>query len=440
MLRLKGYAEIKERIMPHTINDPFQKMMETFSLPKNAPLAVAVSGGADSMCLLRLLHSWAQTHYHPFIALTVDHGLRAEAKDEALQVKEWCDMLGISHHILTWEGEKPTRNIQSQARKIRYQLMQDFCKQHQIRYLFLGHHAQDQAETVMLRLFRGAGVSGLKAMQPITQMADCTLLRPLLHHRREEIETLLDQMNQSYIHDPSNEDARFERVMIRRFLNEHERKQELLNHMQRTAHHMQRADDFIQSHLNEALSQIVKLHPFGYATMRLASFQSLHEEIALRLLSHVIFIINGKSKTPRMEELERLHLALSHAHESFHSTLAGCYFRQGKSKHDHEYIYIMRETSLLPDDMALTAENCFDGRFMCNIKTLPENLEAFSIGALKEEGWQHIKQQVFAPKLPLEVFYALPTLKHLEKIIAVPHISYVADKMGNGFTCHFLRN
>ena len=146
-------------------SDEFHNLMVALNMGDIKHIAVAVSGGGDSMALCLLLKEWCTTQGVNLTALTVDHGLRVDSRTEAEQVSRWMMEASISHHILSWAGEKPTTNIQDEARKARYQLMGKWCAQNNIAHLCLAHHQDDQAETFLLRLFRGSGVDGLCAME-----------------------------------------------------------------------------------------------------------------------------------------------------------------------------------------------------------------------------------------------------------------------------------
>ena len=145
--------------------DHFNELM-TACLPDGAggDVAVAVSGGADSMALCLLAQGWAKAQGVRLFALTVDHGLRADAAAEARQVGQWLSGHDIEHHVLGHEDPPPRANIQAWARELRYRLMEDWCAQHGVPLLLVAHHLEDQAETLLLRLARGSGVDGLAAM------------------------------------------------------------------------------------------------------------------------------------------------------------------------------------------------------------------------------------------------------------------------------------
>ena len=143
-------------------------------------LAVAVSGGPDSLCLCLLAAGWAAARGGAVSALIVDHGLRPEAAAEARQVAAWLRARRIDHHVLRWAGAKPATGIQAAAREARYRLLGDWCRAAGVLHLLLGHHLDDQAETVALRQARQSGAEGLAGMAAVRELAGLRLLRPFL--------------------------------------------------------------------------------------------------------------------------------------------------------------------------------------------------------------------------------------------------------------------
>jgi tRNA(Ile)-lysidine synthase len=177
---------------------------------------LAVSGGPDSMALMRLAAEWARRHRLPISAATVDHGLRAESRAEAEQVAAWAADLGLGHAILTWTGEKPRTRIQETARSTRYDLLLRHAREIGADHLLTAHHADDQAETILFRLARGSGLSGLAGMRPVAKLGDMTLLRPLLALRKSALVEHCIASGQAFLRDPSNENPAFARVRWRR--------------------------------------------------------------------------------------------------------------------------------------------------------------------------------------------------------------------------------
>jgi tRNA(Ile)-lysidine synthase len=182
----------------------------------DARVGLAVSGGPDSLALLLLT---AAVRPGQVEAATVDHALRAESRAEAEGVAELCRTLTIPPAILTarW-NEHPETAIQERARKERYRLLGFWAEERGLDALATGHHADDQAETLVMRLNRGSGVRGLAGMRPrsIAPGSHVRLIRPLLGWRRSELQQICDDAAVRPVVDPSNENERFERARIRR--------------------------------------------------------------------------------------------------------------------------------------------------------------------------------------------------------------------------------
>lgn len=201
----------------HALVDRFRSDLDAL-IPADEPIGIAVSGGPDSLALLLLA---AAARPGLIEAATVDHSLRAEARAEAVTVADACSRLGVPHAILTarW-NDLPESAIQERARRKRYRLLGYWAEERRLGALVTAHHAEDQAETFLMRLARGAGVRGLAAMRPrsITTGSHIPLLRPLLPWRRSELQQICTDAGLVAANDPSNHDEQFERVRVRRAL------------------------------------------------------------------------------------------------------------------------------------------------------------------------------------------------------------------------------
>lgn len=169
-------------------------------------IGLAISGGPDSLALLLL----AKASLPDIAAATVDHGLRPEAADEARFVAQICADLSVDHSILTLTN-RPVGNPSSWARQARYQALDDWGTAKNIRWLLTAHHADDQLETLLMRLNRGSGVAGLAGIRAQNK----AVARPLLNWRKAELEALVAQAGLHAVEDPSNRDARYDRARMR---------------------------------------------------------------------------------------------------------------------------------------------------------------------------------------------------------------------------------
>lgn len=305
-------------------------------------LAVAVSGGADSLALMLLADGWARLRGGVAIGLTVDHGLRPESATEARQVGDWLAARGIPHHILAWQGEKPRTGLQAAARQARYRLLEEFCAGAGILHLLLAHHAGDQAETLALRLAAGSGPTGLAGMASIVERPFCRLLRPLLTVSGGALRDHLREAGQAWIEDPSNRDSRFARVRVRQVLMAEPARQAAL--LADAGRHglARRAQDRAVAGL---LARAVLDFPadremlLDRACLRLAE-----PALGRQALVHCLMHVGGQPYSPRQERLDRLWHKLRAGPLDRPATLGGCLLRPAR-RGGQDGIRLMRETA-----------------------------------------------------------------------------------------------
>jgi tRNA(Ile)-lysidine synthase len=194
----------------------FASLMAAFGPFETKPmLAVAVSGGRDSLALALLANDWARDREGRILCLIVDHGLRTASAGEAAATAALLVERGIAAEVLRWSGRKPTSGLQDAARTARYRLLFEACCRHGILHLLVGHHADDQAETLAMRAARDSGPDGLAGMAALVEHRDGRLLRPFLSLSRARLTATLVERSIAWIDDPSNADPRFERALLR---------------------------------------------------------------------------------------------------------------------------------------------------------------------------------------------------------------------------------
>ncbi len=181
----------------------------------DTPVALAVSGGGDSLAMLWL---GAQAFGKRAAVVSVDHGLRPDARQECATVEALAAGLGLHHTTLTLAQRPGPGNIQAEARDARYAAMAGWCRDQGIGYLLTAHHADDQAETLLLRLARGSGLSGLAGIRRAQRLHGIAVLRPLLGWRRADLAGALAPSGWPVADDPSNRDPRFDRTQARTLL------------------------------------------------------------------------------------------------------------------------------------------------------------------------------------------------------------------------------
>ena len=358
-------------------DDAFDRMMDGLGPFEARPrVAVAVSGGADSLCLTVLANRWAERRGGEITALTVDHGLRPEAGEETRRLGLWLDALSIDHRVLPWTGPKPLTGVQAAARRARYDLMNSWCREAGVLHLLLAHTRDDQAETLLLRLGAGSGADGLAAMSAIRETPDVRLLRPFLEVPKTVLVATLGAECQAWIEDPSNRDVKFARVRVRQAMKAADIRTEALA---RTAHRFGRARAALEAAASQVLACSVRMHPAGVAHLDRARLGHAPEEVSLRALSRVIAAIGGREHGPRLVKLERLHGQMFGAAANpagparapaspFAGTLGGCRIISEGGSEGGKFL-ICREARGLPDSMSVHPGQrlAWDGRFNIRI-------------------------------------------------------------------------
>jgi tRNA(Ile)-lysidine synthase len=301
--------------------DRFRNDLDALIGP-SARVSIAVSGGPDSVALLLLA---AAARPGLIEAATVDHRLRAESAAEAEMVAGVCARLGVPHATLTakW-AEAPSSAVQERARDERYRLLGAWLKDRSLDALATAHHADDQTETMVMRLNRGAGVRGLAAMRPVGSIpgTDLPLLRPLLGWRRQELEAVCAAAGVEPVADPSNEDLHYERVRVRRDIS-------AIGWLDpeavaRSAQHLAGADEALEWAANEEWRRGVS-EAHGEISYRPSGAP---KEIVRRIVARVIenLASEGREQPLRGRELDRM---MSELEAGRSATLRGVHGRGG---------------------------------------------------------------------------------------------------------------
>ena len=268
---------------------------------KNETIAIGVSGGADSLALVLMFK--AVYPQRQLVALTVDHKLRPSSGEEAHYVAKVMKKCGIEHHILVWEGEKTITGIEEQARGARYQLLCNWCKEHQVKYLAIAHHLHDQAETFLMRLQRGSGLFGLSAMQEISEKCGITLLRPLLGVTPQVMKDYLKARHIDWMEDESNQCDDFLRVRMRKFLPQLTDMGITAERIGEAVSNLQSARKFIEHTVDTVIAETVQFYGGCGAAFDYARFANWHNELKFYVISKLLTDIGGSDYVPEAESL-----------------------------------------------------------------------------------------------------------------------------------------
>jgi tRNA(Ile)-lysidine synthase len=388
-------------------------------------LAVAVSGGADSLALTLLADRWARARGGSVVALTVDHRLRPDSAAEAVRVGAWLAERGIRHEILVWAGPYPLHDLQAAARAARYRLLGQWCRQASRLHLLTAHHQDDQAETLILRLGRGSGLAGLAAMAPIVEERHHRLLRPLLAVPSRRLRATLTALGQDWIEDPSNRNPAFARARVRAARALFAETGLTPERLAETSRHLARARIVLEQLTERLLVAGAGLHPAGFALLAPQAFTAAADEIRLRALAAVIATIGGAEFPPRFERLERAAQALGGGTLGGGKTLGGCRLVPWRG-----HILVLREPAAmapptpLPDGGGTIS---WDHRFLIEVPRGCGGRDV-SVGGLGIEGAARMRGIVQAsptPYLPSSVRPSLPALWRKGTLLGVPHLGWM---------------
>jgi tRNA(Ile)-lysidine synthase len=263
---------------------------------------VAVSGGPDSMALLLLAAALLPDRVE---AATVDHGLRAAAAGEAAMVADACASLGVPHSILSVQVESGA-SVQAAARRARYAALADWARGRAISALMTAHHADDQAETLMMRLARGAGTAGLAGIRSCRGLDGVMLLRPLLGWRRAELAAIVRDV--ATVDDPSNADPHHDRTHMRALLNANGRIDPL--RLVASAAHLAEAEAALDWVADEAIRSRCTISADDSATADLAGLpRAIRWRMLMKLIAATDSPAGGSLVDRALERLDRGEIA-----------------------------------------------------------------------------------------------------------------------------------
>lgn len=292
-------------------------------------IALAVSGGADSLALMLLAQRWAASLDAPprLFVYSVDHGLRPEAASEVAMVLRTAEALGLAARGLAWTGDKPETGVQEAARIARYRLMGSAMAEDGATVLLTAHHQQDQAETVLMRMAHGSGIEGLKGMAGMADIEGIRVHRPLLAVDPAVLRAVVDAAGLMPAEDPSNADPHYERVRWRQALPQLAALGLDAPALTLFADRLAEADAAIGQMADGCFTEIVRLDGFGAARIELTPFVGLSPAISTRLLGRVLNIVGGRQKPRALGQVERLRQTIAEQGLAKATTVLGCVIR-----------------------------------------------------------------------------------------------------------------
>ncbi len=405
------------------VYEQFRQNIEILLVENSGSVALAVSGGSDSMALLMLIHQWASDNNVTLIVMSVDHNLREQSKMENQYIKEFAHQLGHSHYQLDFDHQNNFSNLQARAREGRYKLMTDLCNKLDILTLLTAHHLDDYLENYCMRLEKKSNIFGL-SQSNINYYNNVRIVRPLFNIPKHQLTEYLLTNNVKWFEDQSNLSDKYQRNIVRKRLNKLELsdKNQIISQLSNINQQVQ--ENLIPEFIG-CIAETVKIHEFGFADINLLKCKEFSSQIQVQLISFILIIISGKDYSSRFHSLA-LIISLLEQEIDFIKTLHGCMIKKIGNN-----LLIYREFGRnIPVSIKLNNIETWDNRFLFNI-----NNPIYSISNLTIKNYSKIKQHLDLNILKdlsfnshFAILFTLPVVKILEKVIAIPHISYYDDQ------------
>ena len=403
-------------------------------LARFSRLALAVSGGPDSVALMQIVARWIGTlEEAPELSiLTVDHGLRPGSREEAERVGAMASALGLRHAILNWDREEhPATNLQAKARTARYDLMAAYCHAHDIPALVTAHTLDDQAETFLMRLGRGSGLDGLAAIPQEGTWAGITILRPLLDVPKDRLIATLNEAGIPFVCDPSNTDPRFERARLRQRIEALSALGLTPEALALSARRLRRAREALDAAAQDFLAKHSEVSEAGYAMLDREALAATPQEIALRAVGQLIAAVGGGETPLQLAKLEKLMAALEADPNKAH-TLGRCRLETVSGR-----LGLFREVRggglpvarLRPGERVL-----WDNRFKIELDEAAPG--AITVKALGEPGLEALRERfAFVSSMPRLAGRTLPACWQGEALVGLPILSGARFGQTSGLDC-----
>lgn len=405
-------------------------MDQNFDKAISSGVALAVSGGSDSIALLFLASKWAKKNLIRLVVFSVNHRLREESDKEIEFVRKTALDLGHEFIGLTWLHDNTKSCLQERARKARYEMMTKKCHELGISNLLTAHHYDDFLENYFMRKSKKSGVLGL-CNSYSNFYNNIQILRPLYNVKKQRLIDYLNANSINWMEDESNSLDFYERNRVRKYISSLSEKarvdlEEKANISDATA------QDF-NTQFIKAIAETVEFNKLGFAFIDLSKYKELNYDITVYLINFILTSISGEINTPRYRSTKKL-LDVINSGNDFTCSLHGCILRKKLGK-----LLIYREKNAI-NCHGLNLKNgvVWDNRFQFNVRK-DFAAEGLKICRLHMEDYIKIKNKLDFQKISelgknnhKDILFTLPVIKTLEKIVAIPHISYY-----DNFKCDF---
>ncbi len=421
------------------------------SLCAHGHVALAVSGGPDSTALMIAANRLAKLvdHAPRLSVLTVDHGLRPEAKQETALVHRQAQKLGLPCTVLRIKGLGAQESrIQERARQARYRLLGQWCLNHEAA-LATAHTLEDQAETFLMRLARGSGIDGLSGMasQGRVPFMDVfvPLLRPLLGVRRERLVAMVKAAGFDWVEDPSNRDVRFERVRMRMLLTQLEEAGLFPEAIARSVHRLHKIRHGVNQCLEEMIdNQFIHHAELGWGEFPLLAFRALEDALRERLLVFLVRLY-GHGWGAALADIERLSHRLVERIDAMACPAGGFTLGGAVVMLARQRLLCGREVGRITESLILLPERSsgvWDRRFEISFSTLEEKVEICALGKVRAQAeTEEDRALLKRPQgVPAKIWLSQPVVMAHGRIVALPAVGRLAPHRPFGkVSCRFVR-
>ena len=324
-MAVKLVKPINHKKVVKITNQDFEAKMR--ELRVNSDIAVAVSGGPDSLALMHLSNRYALNNNINLTVLSIDHGIRAESSKEIVWLEKIAKKNKINFYSTKLKKKINSSNTLSKARTLRYEALSKYCNKKKIKFLLTAHHLDDEIENFLMRLIRGSGVKGLSSLKVKSRYKNTKLIlvRPLLEYSKKSLVAYLSEQKQVYINDRTNYNNKYDRSRIRKL------SQQLIHEglskvrFKNVLKNLKSADTAINTAVSNYLEEQVKLNQKKFISFKSKEFINLPEEIQHRVLVKLCRFAGKSNKVPRSRSVQELINSIV-KEKSFKRTLNSCTF------------------------------------------------------------------------------------------------------------------
>ena len=324
-MAVKLVKPINHKKVVKITNQDFEAKMK--ELRVNSDIALAVSGGPDSLALMHLSNRYALNNNINLTVLSIDHGIRAESSKEIVWLKKVAKKNKINFYSTKLKKKINSSNTLSKARTLRYEALSKYCNKKKIKFLLTAHHLDDEIENFLMRLIRGSGIKGLSSLKVKSRYKNTKLIlvRPLLEYSKKSLIAYLSEQKQTYINDRTNYNNKYDRSRIRKL------SQQLINEglskvrFKNVLKNLKNADNAINTAVSNYLEEQVKLNQKKIISFKSQQFINLPEEIQHRVLVKLCRFAGKSNKVPRSRSVQELINSIV-KEKSFKRTLNSCTF------------------------------------------------------------------------------------------------------------------